>query len=230
MQPPVFQPLSAAADRFLNPRVRTQRATGAPSDRTTTAAAYTRIRAQRTKHRATPADADRGHDVTTDTTFNRIVVAGIAGSGKSTVAREIAARLGLRFVEGDSFHPQANIAKMTANEPLTDADRWPWLEAISSELHDSSRIVVSCSSLRRSYRDLLRQAEDVRFIFLDISSDDAAARAAHRVDHFMSAAMIESQIAALELPTPDELDVSVVPADGPVDSVVGLALEALGVP
>lgn len=168
--------------------------------------------------------------MTTDTVSTRIVVAGIAGSGKSTVAREIATQLGLRFVEGDTFHPQANIAKMTADEPLTDADRWPWLEAITSELRGSPRIVVSCSSLRRSYRDLLRQAVDVRFIFLDVGADVAASRAAHRVDHFMSSAMIESQIAALELPTPDELDVIVVPADGPVDSVVGLAMEALGAP
>lgn len=162
----------------------------------------------------------------------RIVVMGVAASGKSTVARELAARLGCRFVEGDDLHPATNVAKMAAGEALSDDDRWPWLAGVRQELRqlsvDGSGVVVSCSALRRSYRDLLRHAGAVCFVHLDIDAESATRRAAERPGHFMSTAMVASQFAALEPPAPDEVDVVTVDAAAPLDGVVDAALRSLG--
>ena len=138
-----------------------------------------------------------------------LVVMGVSGSGKTTVARALAAELGLTFAEADDFHPPANIAKMTAGIPLTDEDRWPWLRALRGWMADrdarSESTVVTCSALKREYRDLLRGAGGrVQFIDLEGSRELLAARMARRSGHFMPAELLDSQLDALEPPTPDE--------------------------
>ena len=138
-----------------------------------------------------------------------LVVMGVSGSGKTTVARALAAELGLTFAEADDFHPPANVAKMTAGIPLTDEDRWPWLRALRGWMADrdarGESTVVTCSALKRSYRDLLRGAgARVQFIDLEGRPELLAARMAGRSGHFMPAALLDSQLDALEPPTPDE--------------------------
>ena len=150
----------------------------------------------------------------------RIVVMGVAGSGKSTVGAALGAALGVPFVDGDSLHPVANVDKMSAGYPLDDDDRWPWLASVRATLRQPGGAVVACSALARRYRDLLRQAGDVRFVLLDIEPADAVARAAARADHFMGPEMVESQFAALERPAADEADVQVVDAGRSVRSIV----------
>ncbi len=152
-----------------------------------------------------------------------IVVMGVAGSGKTTIASGLAERLGVPFVEGDLLHPPANVKKMASGTPLADADRWPWLEAIGARM-EAERItghgvVVSCSALRHAYRDCLRKQVHgtVHFILLDGSRELISERMRRRKGHFMPPALLDSQFATLEKPTPDEhaviLDIShTVPA------------------
>lgn len=129
---------------------------------------------------------------------------GVAGSGKSTVGALLAARLGLPFVDGDALHPPANVAKMAAGIPLDDDDRAPWLDAVGDRLA-SGGVVVACSALRRAYRDRLREAAPAaRFVLLHGTRELLAARLGARTDHFMPAALLDSQLATLELPTPGE--------------------------
>lgn len=153
----------------------------------------------------------------------RIVVMGVAGSGKSTVGEALAGRLGARFVDGDSLHPAANVAKMAAGTPLDDDDRWPWLARVRAELRTGAPVVIACSALKRRYRDLLRHAEGVCFVYLDLTLDAAHARAAAREGHFMSAAMVESQFAALERPAAEETDVLALDASAALEAVVASA-------
>ncbi len=147
-----------------------------------------------------------------------VVVMGVSGAGKSTVGMLIAERLGLSFRDADVFHPPANIAKMSAGQPLTDADRAPWLDAIGAYLaaQRGAGCVVTCSALKRAYRDRLRAAApDLRFVFLHGDPALVAARQAARQGHFMPASLIASQFATLEAPTPEEgviaLDVDASP-------------------
>ncbi|MEU5870404.1 gluconokinase [Glycomyces sp. NPDC047369] len=151
-----------------------------------------------------------------------LVVMGVSGSGKSTVAELLAARLGWPFTEGDELHPAANIAKMSAGIPLTDEDREPWLriirDRISAEASQGRSTVVTCSALRRAYRDLLREADArVRFVHLAGPRDLIAARLAHRGGHFMPPALLDSQFAALEPLGSDEDGIAVSVADTPAD-------------
>jgi len=137
-----------------------------------------------------------------------IVVMGVAGSGKTTVGTRLADQLGLPYAEADEFHPEANIAKMSAGQPLTDEDRRPWLEEIGAWIttrsHDGGG-VVTCSALKRRYRDLLRQrAGHVRFAHLTGPHEVIAARMRQRGDHFMPPALLDSQLADLEPLEPDE--------------------------
>ena len=115
----------------------------------------------------------------------RVVVMGVAGSGKSTVGAALAAALGVTFVEGDRLHPAANVAKMAGGEPLDDDDRWPWLARVRAALRQEGGVVVACSALARRYRDLLRQADGTRFVFLDVTRRRGGppARAATRPLH-----------------------------------------------
>jgi gluconokinase len=137
----------------------------------------------------------------------KFVIMGVAGSGKSTVGALLAKRLGVPFADGDEFHPQANRDKMAAGTPLTDDDRWPWLDAIAAWLDSHERCVVACSALRRAYRDRLRRA-GVVFVYLEGSRDALAARLAARRDHFFPPELLDSQLALLEEPTEDEHAIS----------------------
>ena len=140
------------------------------------------------------------------------VVMGVSGSGKTTVARALAHRLGCNFAEGDDLHPAENIAKMAAGRPLTDEDRWPWLAAVAEwiavQADAGQNGVVSCSALRRAYRDRLRRS-DVTFVYLRGDRASIARRLADRTDHFMPAALLDSQFATLEPPTADERHIDV---------------------
>jgi len=147
-----------------------------------------------------------------------IVVMGVAGSGKSTIAAGLAEKLGVDFIEGDALHPQANVNKMAGGVPLTDEDRWPWLEAIGERM-EAERVagmgvVVSCSALKQVYRDCLRKKVHgrVRFLLLDGSKELIAKRMLGRKGHFMPQSLLDSQLATLERPGPDEdaviLDIS----------------------
>ncbi|MFT4122757.1 MAG: gluconokinase [Microbacteriaceae bacterium] len=145
-----------------------------------------------------------------------VVVAGVSGSGKSTVGALLAARLGLPFVDGDALHPAANVAKMAAGIPLEDPDRWPWLDAVGARLA-ASPVVIACSALRRAYRDRLRAAAPgLRFVLLDGSPELLVARTAARAGHFMPPALLDSQLATLERPAPEErvlvCDIAAAPA------------------
>jgi gluconokinase len=136
-----------------------------------------------------------------------IVGMGVSGSGKSSVGEGLAKRLGLPFRDADSFHPQANIDKMTAGIPLTDADRWPWLDAIGAALRQApGGLIVACSALRRVYRDRLRTAagRPIIFVWLAGSKETIAHRLDGRRGHFMPASLLDSQFATLEPPGPDE--------------------------
>jgi carbohydrate kinase (thermoresistant glucokinase family) len=156
---------------------------------------------------------------------------GVAGVGKSTVAQRLAADLDLELAEGDDFHPRANIDKMSSGEALTDEDRWPWLEALAAwteERRTAGRdTVVTCSALRRAYRDVLRRADpDTFFVCLLGDEDLLRDRMEHR-DHFMPASLLASQIETLEPLEDDENGVSVDVAL-PVDEVVTRVEGALG--
>ncbi len=148
----------------------------------------------------------------------------MSGCGKSTVGAALAARLKAPFVDADDLHPAANIAKMAAGHPLTDADRMPWLEAVGTWLAEHDDGVAACSALRRSYRDRLRRkAPGVFFVMLALDRDSALARVRGRRDHFMPAALIDSQFAALEPLRPDERGMTVdatLPLEVIVDQVL----------
>jgi gluconokinase len=163
--------------------------------------------------------------------LKHLVVMGVAGCGKSAVAQRLGDRFGLAFAEGDDHHPAANIAKMTAGLPLTDQDRRPWLEALVAWTRERDAegvsTVVSCSALRRRYRDVLREADpDTFFLHLHADFDVLAARMRQRAAHFMPVALLESQFAALEPIEDDELGV-VIDATPPVDEVVAAAEAAI---
>ena len=138
-----------------------------------------------------------------------VVVMGVSGSGKSTLGRLLARRLGAEFLEGDDLHPPRNVERMGAGIPLTDADRRDWLLEIAQQLADARAsnhgLVVSCSALKRSYRDILRAAStELAFVHLNAGSDLLEARMSTRTDHFMPASLLASQLQTLEPPTPAE--------------------------
>ncbi|HEX4246684.1 MAG TPA: gluconokinase [Pseudonocardia sp.] len=135
-----------------------------------------------------------------------IVVMGVSGSGKSTVGEALAARLGVEYADGDTFHPPANIAKMSAGHPLTDDDRWGWLDAMASWIHGhvSTGGVLGASALKRRYRDRLRTGGDVWFLHLSGDRELLAERLLARHGHFMKVTLLDSQLADLEPLQPDE--------------------------
>lgn len=160
-----------------------------------------------------------------------VVVMGVSGSGKSTVAKMLADRMGWGMVEGDDFHSSENKAKMASGTPLTDADRIPWLEAIRDYLNrQPSNMVVTCSSLKKSYRDILRTARGrVRFLHLHGSPTVLAERMRNRPGHFMPPALLVSQLETLELLQPDE-DGTVVDIEQSTEEIVDEALRRLRLP
>nr|WP_245981973.1 gluconokinase [Frondihabitans australicus] len=155
---------------------------------------------------------------------------GVSGSGKSTVARLLAERLGWDFAEGDAMHPAANVEKMAAGVPLDDADRWPWLRVvadwISSHTSSGQPGVITCSALKRSYRDLLR-GPDVVFVHLVGAADVLGHRMESRPGHFMPASLLESQLATLEPLGDDERHLLVDSGHTP-DQEVDEIVDALG--
>ena len=153
---------------------------------------------------------------------------GVTGSGKTTIGERLAAQLEAQFVDGDSLHSDANVAKMEAGTPLDDDDRRPWLARVRDVLRRSDDIVVACSSLKREYRDRLREAGDVRFVYLELDPATAEQRTSSRDDHFMRSEMVASQFDTLERPTADERDVVTVDATADIDTVVHAALTAIG--
>lgn len=160
-----------------------------------------------------------------------IVVMGVSGSGKTTVGRGIAHAMGWDYAEGDDFHPEANVAKMSSGIALTDEDRWPWLQAIADWLDGHERAgrcaVVACSALRRVYRDLLRRGRpEVRFCHVEASAELIRERVEHREGHYMPPSLLPSQLAMLEPLQPDEPGVT-VPATGAPEDIVVRALCAL---
>jgi len=161
-----------------------------------------------------------------------ITVMGVSGSGKTTVGAALAQRLRVPFADGDDFHPPANVARMAAGIPLTDADRAPWLQTLAGWLreHDAVGGVISCSALRRDYRDVLREGVGrTVFVHLDGSPEVVARRVEGRPGHFMPASLVRSQFATLEPLTPDERGLA-LDLDQPVDALVDAAAHALALP
>jgi gluconokinase len=136
----------------------------------------------------------------------RVVVMGVSGCGKSSVAAALAAALDIPWQDGDDLHPTANVEKMRAGTPLTDDDRWPWLDRVAKVLSDTAPVIIACSALRRAYRDRIRTGArgPVRFVYLAGSRNLIATRLDARRGHYMPASLLDSQFAALEPPTEDE--------------------------
>lgn len=147
-----------------------------------------------------------------------VVVMGVSGSGKTTIGKSLAERLGCEFIDGDDFHPPANVAKMASGAPLEDADRWPWLERLNGELQKRKSVVLACSALKQSYRDaLLKDVPTRALVFLNGTKDLLRKRLETRRHRYMPASLLESQFAALEPPrTAIEVDVA-----QPVERCVG---------
>jgi len=157
----------------------------------------------------------------------RLVVMGVSGAGKTTVGQGLAAAAHVPFVDADDLHPAANVRKMAAGIPLTDADREPWLVRVGETLAAAGAIVVACSALRRRHRDAIRSvAADAVFLLLDVAPDELGARVRTRRHRYMPASLLGSQLATLEPLAPGEAGVS-IDATGPPDEVIDRALSAV---
>jgi gluconokinase len=153
-----------------------------------------------------------------------LVVMGVSGSGKSTIADKLAERLRWKYEDGDKFHPASNVAKMSAGQPLTDEDRWPWLQAIADEIDRvcgaGEHAVIACSALKRAYRDILVHGRsDVRIIYLKGTQELIASRLALRKHHFMPPGLLASQFKTLEPPDASENPVT-VSIDASVETII----------
>ena len=137
-----------------------------------------------------------------------VIVFGVSGAGKTTVGKLLASELGWRFIEADDFHPAANVEKMRSGHPLTDDDRWPWLERLRDQIKHSlaaaKNAVLACSALKRAYRDRLRVSEQVKFVFLRGDFALVQKQLRSRRGHFMDPDLLQSQFHDLEEPQPDE--------------------------
>jgi gluconokinase len=156
-----------------------------------------------------------------------VVVMGVSGSGKSTVAAGLVERLGWEFAEGDDFHPPANVEKMRSGTPLGDEDRWPWLRTLAAWIGDHERagksVVVTCSALKRAYRDVLREGHpSVWFAHVTADAELLRERVTHRTGHYMPSTLLESQLALLEPLQDDEPGAGVSGAGAPEDVVTEL--------
>ena len=158
-----------------------------------------------------------------------VVLMGVSGSGKSTVGAALAVALGWPLIDADDLHPPENVAKMAAGVPLTDEDRWPWLDRVVAELRritaDGTNVILACSALKHVYRDRLAAAGDVRFVHLRGDPETIGKRLASRHHRYMPAALLGSQFAALEAPD-DAIDVDVAMS---VDAQVRMIVDALRV-
>lgn len=165
--------------------------------------------------------------MTQDTNGQALIVMGVSGVGKTTVAQALAERIGGRYIEADEFHPPENIAAMAAGTPLTDAMRQPWLERLAEAMRQArtsqpnTPVVVACSALKRSYRDVLRAKNpEAIIVYLAADPDVIRARITARTDHFMPPSLLESQLATLEPPALDEACVTVDAGLSPEGTVV----------
>src|SRR4051812_40916429 len=177
-----------------------------------------------------PKPGHRGKAMTTELP-HALVIMGVSGSGKSTVGQALGRRLGWRFEDGDSFHPPANVAKMSAGHPLTDEDRWPWLQAIADEIArcrtTGEHIIIACSALKKAYRDILVGGrDDVRMVYLRGSQELISDRMDRREGHFMPPGLLASQFATLEPPDAAEHPIT-VSVDAPVAAIVDDILQQL---
>ena len=143
--------------------------------------------------------------------MQRIVIMGVAGCGKSSVGTALSAATGLPYRDGDDLHPPANLARMAAGLPLTDADRWPWLDLVAAELAARAPLLIGCSALKRAYRDRIRQGAGGPVLFVHLSGSRAVieARMAARRGHFMPVTLLDSQFATLAPPGADEAHLTV---------------------
>lgn len=161
-----------------------------------------------------------------------IIVMGVSGAGKSSIGELLAERLGCDFAEGDRLHPASNVEKMAKGIPLTDEDRWPWLDLVGQQLADSvtagRSLVLSCSALKRIYRQRLREAAggNLRFVFLKGSPELLETRMGERTGHFMPLSLLHSQLATLETPEGEE-GVVTVSIDATLDEIVDAAYTGL---
>ncbi|TCR00068.1 gluconate kinase (SKI family) [Neorhizobium sp. JUb45] len=159
-----------------------------------------------------------------------VIVMGVSGSGKSSVGILLAKALDLPYVEGDELHPKSNVEKMSKGTPLTDEDRWPWLDLIGERLTDgaSTGIVITCSALKKSYRDRLRNAAGgkLAFVFLDGSKELLTDRMGHRTGHFMPISLLETQLATLERPEKED-GVVTVDIDATPEAIAQASAEGL---
>jgi gluconokinase len=162
-----------------------------------------------------------------------IIVMGVSSSGKSTTGKAIARRLHVPFLDGDGYHPPANVEKMRAGIPLTDEDRWPWLERLATALREAASAkgsaVSACSALKRAYREYLTKIADepILFVYLSGSKDVIAERIAKRTHEYMPASLLDSQFATLEVPAPDE-NVLCVDIREPVETIASHVVKQLG--
>lgn len=156
-----------------------------------------------------------------------IVVMGVSGSGKTTIASALARQLGREFCDGDSFHSAANVAKMARGQPLTSQDRIPWLNSIAAWLAATPRGIVACSALAQSHRDRLRRVGPLLILHLAITAPTARLRVSGRPGHFMPASLVDDQYANLETPARDEFDVVLLDGELPVPILIAQALSAV---
>lgn len=155
-----------------------------------------------------------------------IIIMGVSGSGKSTIGKEIASKLGVEFYDGDDFHPEANVSKMESGQPLDDQDRLPWLTSIHSfakQQLQTTSIVIACSALKEGYRDLLEKDLEAIFIYLKGSIEVISERLNTRQGHFMPTELLESQFQTLEEPT----KALIIPINQSIDEIVEQSLQKL---
>ena len=163
-----------------------------------------------------------------------IIVMGVSSSGKSTIGQSVARRLHVPFLDGDGYHPEANVEKMRVGTPLTDEDRWPWLERLAKALREAAdrkgAAVGACSALRRVYRDyLIEQAgEPILFVYLHGDKSVIAERMARRSHEYMPTSLLDSQFATLEVPDPESENVLVLPVTDPVEKLTTSVVASLG--
>ena len=162
-----------------------------------------------------------------------VIVMGVSSSGKSTVGQSIARRLHVPFLDGDGYHPEANVEKMRAGTPLTDEDRWPWLERLALALREAAdrknASVGACSALRRAYRDFLTEkaGEPITFVYLDGSREVIGERMARRQHEYMPTSLLDSQFATLEVPDPAMENVLVLPVTDSVEKITQAVTKSL---